>query len=579
MANATQKISNRSLKSYSLFVQTPLFIAALKVAIPGILIGVMSGLFIFGDQLLLSNLIPNDPKFSFENIFGVDQSTIQNYIETYNNTYSESLKILDPAGLVKSAFAISSPLTAITNALPYLTGVGAGIIYTQSIARGSIDKAHQIFKTSFYTTLITSLILCILMAGFTTEIINVLLPKTTTINEEFIKNNPEMGIALSDYFAKSHELQHRFAYNYLFLMSFALFFNMFVYYFSFMIRAEGRMLFPMVISIVTIAINLLLDFIFIKFAHIGMSSSAAAAMIGWATNVVACVIYIQILVKKQKTWLSFKYLKLNNGVSVSAYIIFPVLILGLSVFARNIANSVSSMLFQSGLANLKDGQYFQSLSGTTNPIMSLFLTVIFGCSDGIRSLISFNYSCNEIKRVRKAYWATIGITLTYGIIMTIALFAGLDQAVISIFISSNNADYVRYLDFHIPVISGTAICVSCLAIFQSTNRIASSCVSSVTQGLITYPIIWAIICAVVGKGAEGSMAWLYCATNSINCWVAAFVLFAWSCYFVHLKLAHLKVNIKVDGVKHKLVVPFMVPKVSLAQKVFASWNKESKSKK
>jgi len=151
MPKKKQIFHERNLKAHKLYAETPLFKAILLVALPGLLISLMSGVYIFADQLLLALLIPNDGVHDFIHVFGNllpndpdPYTTISNAINTFNNTYNTGFTIFNPADIVKSAVSISSPITGVINAVPNIIGVGAGVMYTQAIARGMRIKGNQI---------------------------------------------------------------------------------------------------------------------------------------------------------------------------------------------------------------------------------------------------------------------------------------------------------------------------------------------------------------------------------------------------------------------------------------------------
>jgi Na+-driven multidrug efflux pump len=57
---------------------------------------------------------------------------------------------MNTAAIVKSAVNITVPIVSVINAVPCIAAIGAGVMYTQAIARGDKYKANQIWKTTFY---------------------------------------------------------------------------------------------------------------------------------------------------------------------------------------------------------------------------------------------------------------------------------------------------------------------------------------------------------------------------------------------------------------------------------------------
>jgi Na+-driven multidrug efflux pump len=57
---------------------------------------------------------------------------------------------MNTGDIVKSAVNITTTVISVINGVPAIAAVGAGVMYTQAIARGDRAKANQIWKTTFY---------------------------------------------------------------------------------------------------------------------------------------------------------------------------------------------------------------------------------------------------------------------------------------------------------------------------------------------------------------------------------------------------------------------------------------------
>jgi Na+-driven multidrug efflux pump len=51
---------------------------------------------------------------------------------------------MNTAAIVKSAVNITVPIVSVINAVPCIAAIGAGVMYTQAIAKGDKYKANQI---------------------------------------------------------------------------------------------------------------------------------------------------------------------------------------------------------------------------------------------------------------------------------------------------------------------------------------------------------------------------------------------------------------------------------------------------
>ena len=148
-----QKFISKELRAHKLYANKNIFKTVLIVAIPGLLISLMSGIYVFADQLLLTTLVPKDPYHDFLHIydsgnFSIHGEGLENYIigllERLNTDLGSNYSLMDTASIVKSAVAITCPIMNIINAVPNIAAVGAGTLYGQCIAKNNKDKANQI---------------------------------------------------------------------------------------------------------------------------------------------------------------------------------------------------------------------------------------------------------------------------------------------------------------------------------------------------------------------------------------------------------------------------------------------------
>lgn len=573
------KISSKNLRSHKLFAETPIFKAILKVAIPGLLMSFMSGIYIFADQLMLSILIPIDGVHDAQSIYGMSWDETERII----NLFFDDTTSFSPTGIVKSALSISAPVTMLLNAIPFLAGVGAGTMYTQSIARNDKYKGLEIWKSTFWFALGIGIIACLLFLCINNSILTAMTGEIIDFNNfsPLPGSNPtdQEVAAMQEIYNTSINTQISWANEYAMMLAIGTIVNTMLVYFSFMIRAEGRMKFVTIASILCNLLNILLDFIFIYVAKEGMMGGGLATLIGWLVNLGLFIAYIIYLNKMNSTWMNFRALSWKKTIRFSWKILLPVLIIGLSVFLRNFSNSIASMIFQPTLANLGDlvtengGQYWQMLSGAVMPIMNLFFFAVFGIADGVRPLTAYNYSTNNYKRVRQSYYITIGISFAYGLLIFLIILIGLGPLLLQLFGITPNTTTMQYasqyLLIQIIITPITALSIGGLMIFQATNRLVTSMFIAILQGLICFPIVCAITAStacIVGN------IWIFIPTNAINAFVASIIISIYSNFFLYKRLGFRKIILFVNNKKYRLVIPLNAPKLSLAQKALIKIN-------
>ncbi len=179
-----------------------------------------------------------------------------------------------------------------------------------------------------------------------------------------------------------------------------------------MIRASGNPRKSMAIMLTSVAVNLVLNPLFIFKFGWGIKGSAAATVI---SQFIAFLIALSHFCSKQ-SFLRFK----REAFNFDWKIVGNILSIGLAPFLMNICASMvaafvnSAMLHYGGLgahdivsreqgaADLYVGAY-----GIVNRVVLLFIMVIQGLNQGMQPIVGYNYGAKNFDRVRKAVYMTI----------------------------------------------------------------------------------------------------------------------------------------------------------------------------
>ena len=567
--------SAKNLKSHKLFAETNLFKAILKVASTGLLIALMMGIYVFADQLLLSRLVPHDGVHNFDEIFQYDEATIRSAVDYFNNNNPDyNIDFLTVSEIIKSSISISTPLVLILNAVPLLGAMGASILFTQSIARNDLYKGKQIYKTSFYAMIAIALMSVVVFASINKMVLEI--TSGSDMNFDSLTPNSTEQIAIN-YYKDCRNFQTLWASRYTLMLAFGTFFNCILTYYSFMIRAEGRIFLVTIGAIFCNLLNIGLDVLMISVFKLGMAGGGIASIIGWATNAGIYIAYVYCLSRKEKTWLKFKHLKPDKQIKFSWSIFLPILILGLSVFLRNMSNAVANALFSMQLNNVSNiinpgsGQTFQMLSGAVLPVNNLFFYAMFGVVDGIRPMCAYCYGKSMYKRTRQSYYAIILIALAYGLLVFGLMSSPVGGYMLSWFDidAMYLADAARYLNIQCLVIMFTSFSLGGLMIFQASNRLTCAVVVSILQGLLTFPLVLFVMSTLALQFGD---PWIYVATNATNAGFASIIIFVWTNIFMFTFMSKRLIKHKVYVAKenqYKTIRYFVAcnsPKESYAQK-------------
>jgi Na+-driven multidrug efflux pump len=105
---------------------------------------------------------------------------------------------------------------------------------------------------------------------------------------------------LGPYYQKVHDLQIHYASIYTMFLTGLLLLTMFVFYFSTLIKSEGRFKVAVIASVICNILNIALVVIFIYVIKVGIVGAGIAASISYFINIVILIAYIKLL-SKHKT--------------------------------------------------------------------------------------------------------------------------------------------------------------------------------------------------------------------------------------------------------------------------------------
>lgn len=592
-----KRFIDKGLKAHKLYAQTPLFKAVLLVAIPGLLISLMSGIYVFADQLLLSILVPKDPNHDFINKIlassanqweGLPAGTnLKDYLVGILAKADSTYTIADTAQIVKSAVAITLPIMMVINAVPNIAAIGAGSMYGQCIAKNNKEKALQIWKSTFYCAICIGLLSSLLFFSINDSILRLMCGHVPHYSAVDGLTSGEVN-DVNQYFKIAYDTQIEWSHQFLDILSWSSILNVFILYFSFMVRAEGKLMFVTVAEMSCNLFNILFDYVYISLCHAGMMGGGLATLTGWSMNVIVYSLYIAYLGRRGQTWMKYKDLLPKHGSNLSITILGPIVIIGLSVFLRNFTNSIANATFLSLLASVAekspgaDPQYWQGLSGTVWPVGSLFFYAVFGIADGVRTLVAYNYARNKYDRIRRTYWYATFISFVYGIVIYIFLATWLGQLLIDMFpnIDSMKADAIAYMRIQVLFIPMVALSIGGLLMFQATNQMAMANFIAALQGCLTYPLAAGIM---YGVSTSLHNPLLFVITNPLNTGLAGIIISIICIVYLRKYLGHIRFKSNINTENERLTVKFSceanIKKLSYAEReLLKSVNSDSQER-
>jgi len=244
--------------------------------------------------------------------------------------------------------------------------------------------------------------------------------------------------------------------------------NIFSTGFSSIIRAEGKMIYSLLIWLIPTAVNILLDAVFIYRLHMGVKGAALATVICFFTSFLMWVIFIKKLSVQKLKALKFEFKIVKNIISLG----IPMLLqLGSISVLFTFINKVLSA--NGGTLNINTFAY-------VSKVLSFAIVPFNAVTSAVSPIISFNHGAKAIKRLKKAFNSSIFICEAYAMLGIIAAFTA-SEYILRIFtdnaqIIDHGATALKALSSAMPFLPVTLTAGTYFqATEQKTNAIISNC--------------------------------------------------------------------------------------------------------
>lgn len=375
---------------------------------------------------------------------------------------------------------------------------------------------------------------------------------------------------LQQYYDKVHELQVKYAHDFIFILSLGPVIPCLINLFSVLIRAEGRLIVPTIIAIAANIINVLLDFVLIWFVKLGMRSGGIATFLGWTINLLFLLIYVWYLNHKNKfTWINFKVLFIK--VKINFKMLLPIVLLGLSGVLVDFTYSIAMMIYLPFLSKTSSiigvsggGEYFMTISAGVLPVLNLLFSTMWGIVDGSRPINSYNYSICNFKRIKKTYLYTILITLEFALIC-FNILVWSSEYVLKFFEIQDSmlADGKKYIMIDALMLILFSFQVPGILTFQGTNNILRANIASITQdALVYYPVLFTMQQVAI----KTNNIWALISSYSISALIASILMTIYCTWYLLRRLGFIKIKAVISNKNKKIIIPGNFQKISLAEK-------------
>ena len=304
-----------------------------------------------------------------------------------------------------AAITLAAPVLLAFNAVNNLFGVGSSSMMSRALGSKHYDTVYRSSCLGFYMSLLCGIIFSLLYTIFNVPLLHTLGAAADTISPT------------SDYLFWTVTCGATPA-----ILNVVL---------AYLVRAEGASFHASIGTMSGCILNIILDPLFIhnKFLDMGTAGAGLATFI---SNCAACMyFFIYIFIKKNNTFVCIK----PSFISFKKHILKGIFSVGIPASIQNLLN-VTGMTILNNLASSYGSDAVAAI-GITQKINMIPTYIVFGLSQGIMPLISYNYASGNHKRMKSA--VVFSGTVSVGFITMAAMFYYIGAGAVVRFFMDNEA--------------------------------------------------------------------------------------------------------------------------------------------
>ena len=296
-----------------------------------------------------------------------------------------------------AAVTLAAPVLLAFNAINNLFGVGSSSMMSRALGSKDMDTVYKSSAFGFYCALFSGLLFSVLYTVFSAPLLVVL------------GANAETAQATGGYL--------------LWTVSFGAAPAILNVVMAYLVRAEGASLHASIGTMSGCLLNILLDPIFVL--PWGLNLGAAGA--GCATfisNCVACLYFFVLLfVRRGRTYVCINPRQFRPTMRI----VRGVCGVGIPASIQNLLNVTGMTVLNNFAASF--GSDAVAAMGIAQKINTVPFQVALGVSQGIMPLISYNYASGNTRRMKKTFFFTARISLSFLFLVMIAYLVFADDLV------------------------------------------------------------------------------------------------------------------------------------------------------
>ena len=293
--------------------------------------------------------------------------------------------------LGNAATTVAYPLTFLCGALTLLFSNGAAVNFNISNGRGRREEAMTFAGNGLALIALEGLVLALAVGLFT--------PFFTNLFGATEKVFP-------------------YALTYIRIISVGLPFLAVTAGGTLLIRSDGSPRYALWCSMAGIALNFVLDYLFLFPLNMGMAGAALATVLGQILS--ACMV-VGYLFRFKTGRFSARHFRVTGGN------VRKIIAIGAAPSFNQAAMMVMNLVLNSALRRYGDlsvygGSEALAAAGVVTKVNFLFYSTIIGCGIGAQPILSFNYGAKKYRRVTDTYFATLRYALIVGALETLCFW-------------------------------------------------------------------------------------------------------------------------------------------------------------
>lgn len=293
-----------------------------------------------------------------------------------------------------AAVTLAAPVLLAFNAINNLFGVGSSSMMSRALGSKDMDTVYKSSAFGFYCALFSGLLFSVLYTVFSAPLLVVL------------GANAETAQATGGYL--------------LWTVSFGAAPAILNVVMAYLVRAEGASLHASIGTMSGCLLNILLDPIFVLPWGLNLGT-AGAGCATFISNCVACLYFFVLLfVRRGRTYVCINPRQFRPTMRI----VRGVCGVGIPASIQNLLNVTGMTVLNNFAASF--GSDAVAAMGIAQKINTVPFQVALGISQGIMPLISYNYASGNTRRMKRTFFFTARISLSFLFLVMIAylVFAG-----------------------------------------------------------------------------------------------------------------------------------------------------------